>query len=94
MDKRVVILSLFLIATVIGQTVAIPLIIPLIGVGVGLLGAGAIGYWLGIQKSEDYQKLIEEYEAQLTQNTIENDINTRLYLQELYARDQNIIMLG
>jgi|UniRef100_A0AAT9J7R8 hypothetical protein len=91
-NKRRAVMAAFMLTMLIGQTVAIPLIIPL-AIG-GIIGAGAIGYWLGLQKSEEYQQLIADYEAQLTSNTIQNDINTRLYLQEIYARDNNIIALG
>lgn len=80
-----------MLAMVIGQAVAIPLIIPfIIGAAIG----GGIGYWLGMGKTEDYQKLKQEYEARLTSSTLQNDVNTRLYLQEIYLRDYNIISLG
>ncbi|ADB58836.1 hypothetical protein [Archaeoglobus profundus] len=87
-----VILSIFLIATLMGQTVALPLI-PIV-IGIAGVSSGIIGYWLGFQKSNEYQKLLEDYEARLTNNTIQNDINTRLFLQELHTRDQNVAMLG
>ncbi|AIY90465.1 TPA_asm: VP4-like membrane fusion protein [Geoglobus acetivorans pleomorphic virus 1] len=90
-DKRKAVMAALMLMMLIGQTVAIPLIIP---IAVGFAASSVFGYWLGIQDSENYQELIQQYEAQLTSNTVQNDINTRLYLQEIYARDNNIISLG
>lgn len=90
-DKRRAVIAALMLTMLIGQAVAIPLIIP---IAVGFVASSVFGYWLGILDSENYQELIQRYEAQLTSNTIQNDINTRLYLQEIYARDNNIISLG
>ncbi len=91
-NKRRVIMATLMLAIIIGQAGALTLIDYLMPVVLGPIGI--IGYWLGLQKSEEYQQLIADYEAQPTSNTIQNDINTRLYLQEIYARDNNIISLG
>ena len=92
MNKRRTLMSLFLLTLMVGNAVAIPLIIPLIA-GLGLVGGATIGYWLGIQKADETQKLLEEYEQRLTSNNIQNEVNIRYYLAELGARDENIYSL-
>ncbi|AKG92396.1 TPA_asm: VP4-like membrane fusion protein [Geoglobus ahangari pleomorphic virus 1] len=91
-DKRKAVMAALMLTMLIGQTVAVPLVLPLIAAG--FVASTVFGYWLGILDSENYQELIDDLQAQLTSNTIQNDIDTRLYLQEIYARDNNIISLG
>jgi hypothetical protein len=96
MSKRRAAMAAFMLTMVIGQTVAVPLILM-----IGAAGAAAavqtyaISYFLGVlQKAEEYDKLKAEFDSYLTSNTIQNDLQTRLYLQEVYARDNNTISLG
>ncbi len=91
-DKRRIVMATLMLTIIIGQAGALTLIDYLMPVVLGPIGI--VGYWLGLQKAEEYQQLIADYEAQLTSNTLQNDINTRLYLQEIYVRDNNIISLG
>ncbi len=91
-DKRKAVMAALMLSILIGQVTALTLIDYLTPVVLGPIGI--IGYWLGLQKSEDYQQLISDYQAKLTSSTIQNAVNTRLDLKEIYARDQNIYGFG
>lgn len=72
--RKQIILSIFLLMTLIGNVVAIPLIIPLAG---ALISGAILGYYLGIQKKEDTNKIIEELESRLTNSYQINYINMK-----------------
>jgi len=84
---RKLLISLFLLITIGHATAIAPIVVGVI-IGASVVGGGVIGYWLGTQKTNEYEKLLQEYQQRLTLNTIQNDINTRLFLQELYTRDK------
>lgn len=91
--RKQLILSLFLITTLIGQAVALPIIPILIGVGIS---TGIIGYYLGVSTiNQSYvEELEEKYQQAVQQNKEDNDENIRQLLFEIYARDSALYKVG